>query len=207
MTQPALIACHECDWLHSIKPLPAGTVAKCRRCGAVLYREKRDSVNRTLALTLAGLILFLVANIFPFLAFKLRGLETQTTLSTGIKNLFEQGMWELALLVLLTCVLIPFIQLLGMLYVFVPLKLNRLSWKLPQVFRVLEYLKPWGMMEVFMLGILVSIVKLGKMATIVPGLALWSFALLIIVLAGAAASMDPRVVWERVSVAPESNPQ
>ncbi len=207
MTQNALIACHECDWLYSVRPLPAGSVAKCRRCGAVLYREKRDSVDRTLALTIAGLILFVVANVFPFLAFKLQGLETQTTLSTGIKNLYAQGMWELALLVLLTCILIPFVQLLGMLYVFVPLKLNRTPWQLPIVFRTLETLKPWGMMEVFMLGILVSIVKLAKMATIVPGLAVWSFALLIVVLAGAAASMDRRVVWDRVPVSARPKPR
>ncbi len=200
MTQNALIACHECDWLYSVRPLPAGSAAKCRRCGAVLYSEKRDSVDRTLALTIAGLILFVVANVFPFLAFKIQGLETQTTLSTGIKNLYTQDMWELATLVLLTCILIPFVQLLGMLYVYVPLKLNRVPWKLALVFRTLETLKPWGMMEVFMLGILVSIVKLAKMATIVPGLAVWSFALLIVVLAGAAASMERRLVWDKVSM-------
>jgi len=205
MTQNALIACHECDWLYSMRPLPPGSVAKCQRCGAVLYREKHDSVDRTLALTIAGLVLFVVANVFPFLALKLQGLETHTTLSTGIKHLHTQGMWEVALLVLLTCILIPLLQLLGTLYVFVPLKLNRVPWKLPLVFRALETLKPWGMMEVFMLGILVSIVKLGKMATIVPGLALWSFALLIVVLAGVAASMDRRLVWDRVGVPVGSN--
>lgn len=207
MTQNALIACHECDWLYSIRPLSAGSVAKCRRCGAVLYQEKRDSVDRTLALTIAGLVLFVVANVFPFLAFKIQGLESHTTLSTGIKHLYAQGMWEVALLVLLTCILIPFVQLLGTLYVFVPLKLNRIPWKLPLVFRALETLKPWGMMEVFMLGILVSIVKLGKMATIIPGLALWSFALLIVVLAGAAASMDRRLVWDKVSVPARPKPR
>ena len=75
---------------------------------------------------------------------------------------------------------------------------NRLPWKLSRVFRLLLTLRPWGMMEVFMLGILVSVVKLGKMATIVPGVALWSFALLIIVLAAATAALDRRMVWDRL---------
>ncbi len=192
----SLIACHDCDLLYRVSPLPEGGVARCRRCGAVLYRHKPNSLDRTLALSIAGLVLFLLANVFPFLAFKLQGQVTETTLSTGIWELYAQDMWLIALLVLLTCIVIPFIQLLGMLYVLLPMKLNRLPWKLSRVFRFLLTLRPWGMMEVFMLGILVSVVKLGKMATIVPGVALWSFALLIVVLAAAAAALDRRMVWD-----------
>ena len=198
MSIHTLIACHECDLLHRVEPLPHGGVAKCRRCGAVFYRDKPNSLDRTLAFTIAGLILFVVANVFPFLAFKIQGQMTQTTLSTGIKELYAQDMVLVALLVLLTCIVVPLIQLLGMLYVLLPLKFNRMPWKLPLVFRFLESLQPWSMMEVFMLGILVSLVKLGKMATIVPGLALWSFAVLIIVLAGAMFTLDPKVIWDKL---------
>ena len=198
MSKHALIACHECDLLHRIEHPPHGGVAKCRRCGAVLYRDKPDSLDRTLALTIAGLILFVVANVFPFLAFKLQGQVTETTLSTGIKELYAEGMVLLALLVLLTCIVVPLIQLVGMLYVLLPIKFNRIPWKLPLVFRYLEGLQPWSMMEVFMLGILVSLVKLGKMATIVPGLALWSFGLLIIVLAAATFTLDTKVIWDKL---------
>jgi paraquat-inducible protein A len=157
-----------------------------------------------LALTVAGLLLFISANVFPFLALKLQGQVTQTTLSTGIKELYMQDMWVLALLVLLTCIVIPLIQLLGMLYVLLPLKFNWIAWKSPLVLRILQRLQPWGMMEVFMVGILVSVVKLGKMATIVPGLALWSFALLIFVLAASVAALDPRGVWDKLAQVDES---
>jgi len=200
MTTASMIACHECDLLHRIKPLPEGTAAKCVRCGAVLYRQKKDSLDRTLSLTIAGLVLLIVANTFPFLAMKSGGLVQQTTLITGVKQLYAQGMESLALLVFLTSILVPFVQLAGMLYVLVPLKFNRVPWNLALVFRFLRSLQPWGMMEVFMLGILVSYVKLGKMATIVPGLALYSFVVLIFVLAGSAASLDPRIVWDRLAV-------
>ena len=200
MTTASMIACHECDLLHRIKPLPEGTAAKCVRCGAVLYRQKKDSMDRTLSLTIAGLVLLIVANTFPFLAMKSGGLVQQTTLITGVKQLYAQGMESLALLVFLTSILVPFVQLAGMLYVLVPLKFNRVPWNLALVFRFLRSLQPWGMMEVFMLGILVSYVKLGKMATIVPGLALYSFVVLIFVLAGSAASLDPRIVWDRLAV-------
>ena len=193
-----MIACHECDLLHQVQPLPDGGAARCVRCDALLYYQKKDSLDRTLALTIAGLVLLIVANIFPFLAMKSKGLVRETTLITGIKGLYLQGMEALALLVFLTVILVPLVHIAGMLYVLVPLKVNRVPRNLALVFRFIRSLQPWGMMEVFMLGILVSMVKLGKMATIVPGLALFSFVLLIFVLAGAAASLDPRIVWDRL---------
>jgi len=201
MTHETLIACHECDLLQQLKPPPPGGAARCPRCGAVLYRSKRDSLNRTLALSLAGLILFAVANAFPFLAFEMQGQITQTRLFTGVWDLYQQGMWGLAGLVLFTTIIAPAAQLTLMLYVLVPLKFGRAPRHLAGVFRLLHRLTPWGMMEVFMLGILVSVVKLAGMATIVPGLALWAFGLLIFVLAAAAAALDPHLVWERVRYA------
>lgn len=198
MMTNSLIACHHCDLLHRVQPLAHGGVAQCMRCGTVLYRRKKDSLNRTLALTIAGLILFIVANTYPFLAMKSEGLVQETTLLAGVKELYTQNMWELAALVLFTTFLTPFIQISGMLYVLLPLKFNRLPWRLPVIFRFLQNIQPWGMMEVFMLGILVAIVKLAKMASIIPGIALYSFAALIIVLAGAVASLDPDIVWDRL---------
>ena len=194
----SLIACHECDVLHKIQPLPDGGAARCVRCDALLYYQKKDSLDRTLALIIAGLVLFIVANTFPFLAMKSGGLVRETTLITGVKGLYLQGMEALALLVLLTSILVPFVQIAGMLYVLVPLKLNRVPRNLALVCRLFRSLQPWAMMEVFMLGILVSYVKLGKMAKIVPGLAIYSFVVLIFVLAGAAASLDPRIIWDRL---------
>jgi len=198
MRTNSLIACHQCDLLHHVQPLKHGSVAQCMRCGAVLYRRKKNSLNRTLSLTTAGLILFVVANTYPFLAMKSEGLVQETTLIAGVKELYAQNMWGLAALVLLTTFLTPFIQLSGMLYVLLPLKFNRLPWRLPFIFRFLQSIQPWGMMEVFMLGILVAIVKLAKMASIIPGIALYSFAALILVLAGAMASLDPDIVWDRL---------
>ena len=194
-----LIACHECDLLHRI-PVREGSrcVSRCRRCNAMLHRGVENSVDRTLALTFAGLILFIVANSFPFLAFKLQGQETQTTLISGVIGLYDEGKWEIALLVLLTTIVVPLTQLLLQLYIYLPLKFNRIPWFLAPVFRFAGSLQPWSMMEVFLIGIIVAIVKLVGMAQIVPGLALWSFALLIVTLAAAAANMDPRVVWDQV---------
>jgi paraquat-inducible protein A len=196
-----MIACHECDLLYHLPALPEGSVAKCSRCGAVLQRHKRDSLNRTLAWTIAGLILFVVANTFPFLALKSGGLIRETTLITGVVELYKQNMRSVAVLVFLTSILFPVIQLAGMLYLLLPLKVKRLPWWKPAlVFRFIRSLQPWAMMEVFMIGILVSMVKLAKMAKVIPGIAIYSFALLIFVLAAAVASLDPHLVWDRLEI-------
>ena len=128
----------------------------------------------------------------------MQGQETQTTLISGVVDLYNQGKWEIAILVLLTTIVVPMLQLLLQLYVFLPLKLNRTPWNMATVFRIGQNLQTWNMMEVFLIGILVAVVKLVGMAQIVPGLALWSFALLIVTLAAAGANLDSRVVWTRV---------
>jgi paraquat-inducible protein A len=193
----ALIACHECDLIHRVKPLPIKGVANCIRCGSVLYRHKSNSIDRALALALAGLMLFVLANGFPFLALKMESQIHQTNLITGIKVLYSQGMQPLAILVLVTTILAPLAQLLGMLYVLLPLRYDRAAPQFALVFRFLRSLETWSMMEVFMLGILVSVVKLAKMAQIVPGIAIFSFFALIVVLAAATVSLDPHEVWHR----------
>jgi paraquat-inducible protein A len=192
------IACHECDLIHEIPSMPNRAAAVCVRCGCVLFRAKIDSIDRTLAWTFAGLVLYVVAVSFPFLAMKNGPIANETGLLTGIELLYRQGIIPLAALVLLTCVLIPLLQMLGLLYIFIPLKLNtRAKYAIP-VFCLFKHVKPWSMMEIYMLGILVSIVKLGKMATIVPGLAVIAFGLLIFVLNFALTSVDEHMVWEKL---------
>lgn len=198
MELSSLVACHECDLLHRVEPLLEGAVARCTRCGAVLYRQTRNSLDRSLALTMAGLIVFVLANAFPLLVFKLQGQVKEATLMTGVRDLYAQGWREVGLVVFITSILVPLIYLLGMLYILLPLKFNRVPRHLAEVFRLVRTLQPWGMVEVFMLGILVSIVKLIKMATIVPGISLYCFAVLIFILAGSMASLDPRIIWERL---------
>ncbi|MEJ2656666.1 MAG: paraquat-inducible protein A [Desulfobacterales bacterium] len=193
-----LISCHDCDLIHWFGHVSEGSAARCTRCGAVLYQNKRDSIERTLALTVTGLILFVVANAFPFLGFKLQAQVHETILITGVRELYHQGVWILATVVLLTTIVMPAAQMLGLLYVLVPLRLNRIPWKLREVFRFVLSLRPWAMMEVFMLGILVSIVKLAKMATIVPGIAAFAFMALIFILAASLATLDPHAVWGKI---------
>ena len=195
-----LIACHDCDLLNREVDVPEGGALRCARCGAVLHRHKRDSLDRTLALTFAATVLYVLANVFPFLAFDMQGSVTQTTLITGVDRLWDQGWYALSAVVFLTAIGAPAIQMGLLLYVLVPLKLGRVPWELARIYRFVRHIQPWSMMEIFLLGVLVSLVKLADMANIVPGLAIWSFGLLIIVMAAATAALDPRLIWDRVGV-------
>jgi paraquat-inducible protein A len=193
-----LAACHDCDLLHHLGAIPARGAARCGRCGGMLRRRRPGGIERTLALASAAAVLFAVANVFPFLSFDMKGQETRTTLLTGVFDLYEQGAVGIAALVLITAVAAPMLQIALLLHVLGPLHLGRTPWQMARAFRLLRRVQPWSMMEVFLLGIVVAVTKLMGMAEVVPGLALWAFALLIVVLAGALASLDPQDVWERL---------
>lgn len=199
-SQSWLVACHDCDLVHRLPVQVPGTML-CRRCGAVLCRRKPNSIERSLALTLTALILFALSNSFPFLAMQSGGFVQQTTLLTGVQELWRQELYGLATLVLFTCVLVPLLQMLGLLCILLPLRLGRRPMRgAAHLLRLVQEIAPWGMMEVFMIGILVALVKLGHMATIVPGISVFSFGALIFAMAAAFAALDPPLLWQHLDL-------
>jgi paraquat-inducible protein A len=197
MNSDHLMACHDCDLLQKIPFVPEGAAARCGRCGSVLLHNKPKSFQRPLALLFSGVILFVMFNAFPFLTFKKEGLVHQTHVVTGIVQLADQGMEALAALVAINLIIVPGLHLLASLYVLLPVSLNRRVPGMFHVFRYLRLLQPWHMVEIFMLGVLVSMVKLAKMAQIIPGVAVYSLTAFIFVMAAASAAIDPHEVWER----------
>jgi paraquat-inducible protein A len=190
-----LIACHECDLLLKEIPLSQGKAACCCCCGATLYRNLPDSINRSLALTVAAAVLYLVANSFPILGINLQGNGNAVTLLQAVHELWKQDMPLVSSLTFITAILVPALELCLMLYLLLPLHRGQLLPGTSQVMRLLQAIKPWGMVEVFMLGILVSLVKLVQDFKIIPGVALWSFGGLTLLLAALASSFNPRDVW------------
>jgi paraquat-inducible protein A len=175
-----------------------GGAARCPRCGATLYRERRDSIEHALLLTAAALILFVIANTFPFLTFELEGNADTSTLLTGAWSLYRQGMWPLAILVLLTATVVPLAWLLSATYVLLPLRFGRMPWGIARAFRITELLRPWAMMEVYLLGVIVAYVKLSDLARLELGIALFAFVGLIVVMVAAEAALEPHEIWRRL---------
>ena len=197
----SLTACHECDLLQRETPVPPGGTARCARCGAVLYRNQRDGLDRTLAYALGAAVLFVVANAFPIVGLEASGNRTSTTLFGTVQTLHNQDMTIVAGLIFVTTILMPALEIGALIYMLLPLKLGRVPQGLPAVFRLVHAVRPWGMVEVFMLGTLVSLAKLAHLAHVVPGIALWSFGALMVLVAAAAASFDPHALWARVEAA------
>jgi paraquat-inducible protein A len=193
-----VIACRECGLIQRMAPLAVRGRACCGRCGAGLYREHRDSLDRALMLTIAALILFVLAHAFPFMTFKLEGREQLSTLLSGVVGLFRAGMWPLAVLVLCAASLFPLLKLLGLLGVLLPLRLGRPSPAVARLFRWTELIHPWAMMEVYLLGVIVAYVKLTDFARLELGIAVYAFVALIVVMVAADALLDPREVWRRL---------
>ncbi len=194
----SIMACQDCDLLHRARVLRNGEWAMCSRCGAMLYRKRRNSLDQPLVFSLTAFIFFCMANLFPFLTFKYEGRVQDSVLYTGVKELFVQDMWAVATLVFVVSIAIPLLKILGMLYVLLPLKWNRHFGHAAPVFRIVEALHPWAMVDVYMLGVIVAMVKLSDFSTLVPGIALYSFAGLLLSMAAAGATLDPHDVWERL---------
>ena len=202
MSPPALIACPSCDLLHRRANLTAGSAARCRRCATLLYRAKTSALDRPLALALTALMLLLMANIYPFLTLNMEGRTQDTVLISGILTLYSQGRVGLAGLVLLTGIVFPFVQLAGLTYVLGTLKLGWTPPKMALVFRWVRQIQPWAMTEIFMLGTLVSVVKLARTASVVTGPALYAFMALVLIFPAAMSGIDTESVWQRVSDKP-----
>jgi paraquat-inducible protein A len=191
---PDVFACEGCDALYTRPGLRPGEIARCPRCATELARHPGSQHDRILPLTIAGLVLFAIANVFPIVAIEINGAGSRTTLLGAVAALTVEGRGVVAALVLATTFLFPLVQLAALLYLLVPRSDRRPPAGFDWLVRSIQSLRPWGMIEVFLLGVLVAIVKLSGMATIMPGPALWAFILLTPTLT-AVLSFDPRLLW------------
>ncbi|HSF71988.1 MAG TPA: paraquat-inducible protein A [Methylotenera sp.] len=189
-----LIACEQCDAVFEKLSLANGEIARCTRCGAEMDRNAQGRRNHLLPLTIASLIIFVIANIFPIVEMELQGLHSQTTLIGAVLSLATEGISMVALLVLATTILFPLMQMLILFYLLVPSSNAEDRPGFSILIRMMQTLRPWGMIEVFLLGVLVALIKLSNMATIIPGIALWAFCMLTVMLT-VVVSFNPRYLW------------
>lgn len=196
--QRPLIACHQCDLLQREIELPPGGAACCVCCGATLYRNQPDSLNRSCAIAVAAAVCYGIANTFPIIGINLQGNENAVNLLQAVHSLWQQQMPLVAGLTFFSAILAPALELATILYLLLPLQFGHLPRGAGLVMRLLQTIKPWGMIEVFMLGILVSLVKLVHDFRVLPGIALWSFGVLTLLMTAMAASFNPREIWKRL---------
>lgn len=195
----ALIACHDCDLLQAKIALAPGSSARCVRCGATLYQRPQHHIDYPIAWAITAVALFTIANAFPVLSLEIQGHQTSTTLVGAAVTMQHQGMPLVAALVLGTTLIAPSLGLVAMLYVLIPLRFGRLMPGFVALTRLLQTIAPWGMIEVFVLGLLVSLVKLQHLATVIPGIGLWAFIALMLTSVAATATYDPHLIWQHIA--------
>ncbi len=192
-----LLACHECDLLQYKPKAPPGTVVRCRRCNGELYRHTDKSLDHAIAWSLCGLILLVLANVFPVLNLAAGGYETEASLLSGAVALYREGKLVVATLVVGILIIAPTLLFLLQIVVLWPLRHNRLVIGFVPFTRLLSRLNHWLMFDVFMLAIIVAVVKLSSLAQVAPGAGLWAFLGLMIASIASVTSYDLHLVWDR----------
>jgi paraquat-inducible protein A len=198
-TNNNLTACPECDLLQREPPLPDGGLAECARCGARLYRERPTSLDHTLAYATAAAVLFALANFYPLMGLDARGIRTSAHLFDTAWRLHEHGMTSVAILIFMTVIIVPAMQLGALLYMLVPLRVGLHPRYLHHAFRIYHHAQPWSIVEVFILGALVSLVKLTQVATVEVYAGLYCLGGYVVLLAAALSTFEPRELWRRAA--------
>lgn len=195
---PVLIACHICDALLSEPPAGAPRT-RCPRCGAILTTERPGALDGVLAATLTTVALLGAGVFLPFVNIEAAGRRQYASVFDAVAAAGGEA-WPLALAVGAMVVALPLIRALALLWVLVPLRLGRpvLPFARP-AFRLAVELRPWSMVEVFLIGVIVALVKMAGLAIVGLGAAFWLFLVLTVVVFCEDAALCRRSIWRRLA--------
>jgi paraquat-inducible protein A len=191
-----LLVCHECHKLN--KQDPDSRRQFCSRCGGVIHARRPDSLVRTWALLLTAAILYIPANLLPIMTVNSLGQGQSDTIMSGIVELANLGMLPIAAVVFIASILVPIFKMVG-----ISLLLYSVQRHQPMsvrqrivMYRFIEWIGRWSMLDIFVIAILVAVVRFGNLASIEPGLGAMAFASVVILTMLAALTFDPRLIWD-----------
>ena len=195
-----MIACDTCGLVQQVPPLASGMVAECIRCGSFLAaRRSTLSLHVTAALSLAALIMYIPANIYPIMKMYMYGAYSENTVWDGILLLADGGQWAVAVIVFMASMVIPLVKLAGLFSLVVT---SAMGWgrrlrSRTKLYKFIDAIGPWAMLDVFLLAVLVALVKLSTWAKVLPGPGLFAFTMMVVLTMFASAAFDPKLIWER----------
>jgi paraquat-inducible protein A len=200
MAEASVVPCDTCGLVQEVERLPPGTVAECLRCGSFLAaRSTTRRLEVVAALSLAALVLYVPANIFPIMKMYMYGGYSESTVWDGIVLLMQYDQWLVAIIVFLASMVIPLVKLAGLFSLVVT---ARMGWgrrlrSRTQLYKFIDAIGPWAMLDVFLLAVLVALVKLNTWAKVIPGPGLLAFTAVVVLTMLASAAFDPKLIWER----------
>ena len=192
-----VLSCRTCGLAQTVA-LGEDNVAECVRCGSLLAERRAGSVIPTVAVSLAALVLYVPANLYPILMMDRYGLHSETTVWEGVAELMRQGYWLVAAIVFMASIVVPLVKLAGLFFLSVTGVSGTRRWRRQRthLYNFIEIVGPWAMLDVFLLAILVALVRLGQLATVTPGPGLGAFAGVVVLTILASALFDPRLIWQ-----------
>jgi paraquat-inducible protein A len=200
MAAPEMVlACETCGLAQRVEELDPGMTAECIRCGASIISRPATGAQTTAALTIAALVLYIPANIYPILQMNLYGANSENTIWDGVVSLMRYNEYLVAAIVFLASIVVPLFKLLGLLFLVASVRWNR-GRRLrahTRIFQFIDAIGPWAMLDVFLLAILVALVKLGDLARVIPGPGLIAFTGVVVLTMLASQSFDPKLIWNR----------
>ena len=190
----SLLVCEHCDSVYRQRPLTRGEVAECARCGAVLERYHGFSDTSHLALVVTGLVVFVEANAWPIVTLGLNGQHSSTTLWGVIELMWSEHAPTVAVICALTLFFCPLAKMLTLIWLLLFARSGRRAPGFRPLMVGLHYLGPWTMNEVFVLGMLVSIVKARAYFDVTPDPGIWAYGVLMFLIT-AVGGLDLRHLW------------
>src|SRR5690349_11152224 len=196
LTRPRLRACLDCGQFQTLPAMAPGVVARCNRCGAELRRVRHDPLGRGLALNLAALVLLAVACTATLLTVSTFGMYRSATVLSGPLGFGQHNVWSLAAVVAFMTVVAPLLRLALVTYVLLGLRMPTPPCHLRDAFRIAERMRPWSMIEVYLLGVFVAFTELPSSVHVDVGLGVYALITLMLTVVAADAVLDRQAVWE-----------
>ncbi len=190
-----IIVCGEC---HKLAYLREGEVQHCTRCGARLHARRPDSIVRTWALLVTAAILYIPANVLPIMTVNFLGKGTPATIMEGVVELVHAGMLPIAMVVFVASILVPTFKLVGIALLLYSVQRHQPMSARQRIlmYRFIEWIGRWSMLDIFVIAILVAAVNFGNLASIEANLGAAAFASVVILTMMAAVTFDPRLIWD-----------
>ena len=187
-----LSSCHICSQLSSTD------VHQCPRCMTPLHLRKKDSIQRSWALLITAVMLYIPAMLFPVTTVYALGQVQASTLMGSVIHFIESGSWPIAIVIFVASIAVPILKIIGLSYLLISAqrKQNSNRVQLTKLYRVVEFVGRWSMIDVFVVAILVALVQIGIFINIIPGLGIMAFTGVVVLTMFAAMQFDPRLIWD-----------
>jgi len=204
MTQPltarnaSMVPCHRC---HLLSQIPTGgklSEMACPRCGAALHQRKPDSINRTWALVIAAIIFYIPAMVLPISVTTTFAGAQGDTIMSGVIYFIHSGAWYIALVIFVASIMVPILKIIILLYLLISVQ-RKSTWRpldSTRLYRIVEVIGKWSMVDIYVITIMMALIKLGGLASFDAGPAAVFFGTMVVVTMFAAMSFDPRLIWD-----------